>query len=239
MEHTSTQQAQKTKEQTDEGIMYVDFLFFKVDTAFRRLPAKERQEATQAFQKFLETYDTTVKVRVYSTLGYRPEVDFLLWAITEDLEKVQTFVKHVYETTFGKYLTLVYSFVALKRPSPYALPHKQAFEKDDPPKKYLFVYPFVKSRDWYLLPFEKRKAIMDDHLKIGHQYPSVRLNTTYAFGLGDQDFVLAFEADNPFDFESLVQRLRETEGSRYTVRDTPMIVATSQSIKTLLEGLGL
>lgn len=239
-----TEIAKNTQDKHAEGsaerkTLYVDFLFFKVDPAFRRLEEKERAAAVKAFQKILEENAPSFKIRSYLTLGLRAEVDFLLWVITEDLEKVQDFLGHLYQTLLGKYLSLVYTFVALKKPSQYALPHQQAFEKEEPPKKFLFVYPFVKSREWYLLPFEKRKAIMDEHMRVAHEYPSVRLNTTYAFGLGDQDFVLAFEADEPSDFEDLVQKLRETEGSRFTVRDTPMIVATAQSYETLLKGMSL
>ncbi len=224
---------------TGEKTLYVDFLFFKVDSKFRRLEGPQKEKAVQAFREVMAKPVSDLRIRPYLTLGFRAEVDFLLWAISEELENVQTFVKSLYQTEFGKYLSLIYSFVALKKPSPYALPHQQAFEKEDPAKKFLFVYPFVKSREWYLLPFEKRKAMMDEHFRIGHQFPSVRLNTTYAFGLGDQDFVLAFEADRPVDFENLVQRLRETEGSRYTVRDTPMIVGTAQTLDGLIEELGL
>ena len=35
--------------------------------------------------------------------------------------------------------------------------------------------------------------MMDEHITIGHKYPSVKLNTTYSFGLDDQEFVVAFE----------------------------------------------
>ena len=240
----ATEIAKNTREEHSEGstgkkTLYVDFLFFKVDPAFRRLEEKERAAAEKAFQKTLEESERSLKVRPYLTLGFRAEIDFLLWVIAEDLETVQQFVSGLYQTVLGKYLSLVYSFVALKKPSQYALPHKQAFEEDLPPRKFLFVYPFVKSREWYLLPFEKRKKIMDQHFRVAHEFPSIRLNTTYAFGLGDQDFVLAFEADHPAEFEDLVQRLRETESSRFTVRDTPMIVATAQSCGTLLNGLSL
>lgn len=239
----TTETAKETTRRKEGGVqqktLYVDFLFFKLDPLFRRLEDKEKNTAVQLFKKSLEEGGRALKIRPYLTLGLRAEVDILFWVVGEDLERIQKFIKTLYQTTVGKYLSLVYSFVALKKPSPYALPHKQAFEEDLPPKKFVFVYPFVKSREWYLLPFEKRKAIMEEHLRVGHEYPSVRLNTTYSFGLGDQDFVLAFEADNPSDFENLVQRLRETEGSRYTVRDTPMIIGTFQSVNTLLEGLGL
>jgi len=224
---------------TTTDILYVDFLCFKVDAAFRRLPAQEIQKAKKELEEFLKEAEKNFNIRPYLTIGLRQEVDFFLWLIAEDLAPVQSFIASLYRTVFGKYLSLVYSFVAMKKPSPYALPHQQAFEKDDPPKKYLFVYPFVKSREWYLLPFEKRKAIMEEHTRIAREYATVRLNTTYSFGLGDQEFVLAFEADVPADFENLVQRLRETEGSRYVIKDTPLIIGTVISKENLFERLGL
>ena len=98
----------------------------------------------------------------------------------------------------------------------------------------------MKSREWYLLPFDQRRRMMEQHAKVGAEFPSVRLNTTYSFGLGDQDFVLAFEANEPADFEELVQKLRESEASRYTVRDYPMIVAAFKpSVEEAVDGLGV
>ena len=236
---TEIEGKKEPQQDAQQKTLYVDFLFFKLDPAFRRITDKERDKAVSEFREFLQESGRWITLRPYLSLGFRAEVDFLLWAITEDLQKVQEFLKGLYRTEFGKYLSLGYSFVALKKPSQYALPHKQAFEEELPSKKFLFVYPFVKTREWYLLPFEKRKEIMEQHFRIAHEFPMVRLNTTYAFGLGDQDFVLAFEADDPTDFENLVQKLRETESSRFTVRDTPMVVLTTHTFDTLLEGLGL
>ena len=219
--------------------MYVDLLFFKVDPLFRRLPDPERQKGVQAFREVLKGLPAGFSIRPYLALGFRPETDFLLWAITRDLEQVQQVVGQILRTGFGKYLALVYSFMAVKQPPIYAATHQQQFEKDEPPRRYLFVYPFVKSREWYLLQMPRRQEIMNEHMKVAREFPMVRLNTTYSFGLGDQDFVLAFEADEPEDFEKLVQRLRETESSRFTVRDTPMIVCTAKTVEAMIEGLAL
>jgi chlorite dismutase len=104
--------------------------------------------------------------------------------------------------------------------------------------KYIFVYPFVKTRDWYLLSKEARQAVMDEHIKVGNMYPSVKLNTTYSFGLDDQDFVVAFETDVPQDFLDLVMALRETEGSKYTVRDTPIYTCRLMELPQALDLLG-
>jgi chlorite dismutase len=103
--------------------------------------------------------------------------------------------------------------------------------------KYLFVYPFVKTRAWYALPADERWRIMQEHIKLGREYPSVDLNTSYSFGLDDQEFVVAFETDEPADFLDLVQRLRTTEASRFTVRDTPSFTCIACSLERALNAL--
>ena len=103
--------------------------------------------------------------------------------------------------------------------------------------KFVFVYPFVKSRDWYLAPQEDRQEVMDEHIWVGNKYPTVKLNTTYSFGIDDQDFVVAFEGDYPEDFVDLVMELRETQGSKYTVRDTPIVTGIKGTIEEVLETL--
>lgn len=232
---TNKESAVSAKEKT----LYVDFLFFKVDPLFRRLSDSEKEKGLASFRQALSRVPSEFKIRPYLSLGFRPGTDFLLWVVTENLEEVQRFVGTLLRTGFGKYLEIVYAYAAVKQPPIYAPSHQQAFEKDEPPRRFLFVYPFVKSREWYLLPMARRQEIMNEHMKVAREFATVRLNTTYSFGLGDQDFVLAFEADEPEDFEKLVQRLRETESSRYTVRDTPMIVCTAQTFDTLIDGLAL
>jgi len=110
------------------------------------------------------------------------------------------------------------------------------FTPDD--RKFLFVYPFVKTRAWYALPLEDRKRMMNEHIRVGITYPSVSLNTTYSFGLDDQEFVVAFETDNPADFLDLVQELRETKASSYTLRDTPMFTCRQRALGECLDALG-
>jgi chlorite dismutase len=104
--------------------------------------------------------------------------------------------------------------------------------------QYLFVYPFVKTREWYTRPAEQRQEMMDEHIRIGTKYRSVKLHTTYSFGLDDQEFVVAFETDQPSDFLDLVQELRETKASSYTLRDTPMFTCRQRTLGECLEALG-
>ena len=104
--------------------------------------------------------------------------------------------------------------------------------------KYVVVYPFVKSREWYLLPFEERKKMMEEHIKVGRKFPQIRLNTTYSFGLDDQDFMLAFETMDLISFQELIMQLRETQVSRYIIRDTPMIVCVYKEVEDIIKSLG-
>lgn len=219
---------------------FVDFLCFSLEPAFRRLAGPEQTSRIGEFLRVLEAKRADLEFRLYLAIGLRSDTDFFLWAIAKDLAPFQRLTADLAATGLGSYLKPSYVFVAMTRPSVYNPMHLPAFETGEMQRKYLFLYPFVKSREWYLLPFEERRRMMRTHMSMGEQYPMVRLNTTYSFGLGDQDFVLAFETDEPAAFEDLVQRLRESEASRYTVRDTPFILGQLlPDGKALIRGLGL
>ena len=104
-------------------------------------------------------------------------------------------------------------------------------------RKYLFVYPFWKKREWYRLPADERQRIMSDHIEIGRRYPEITINTAYSFGLDDQEFVVSFEADEPDRFLDLVQELRSSESSAYTLRDTPIFTCVAMSVARALDAL--
>lgn len=236
---TDSQPVSPTPHAPATAPLYVDFLCYRLNPAYRRLDAAVRARGVQEFLAAARLHERPLQIRWHLAAGLRAEVDLIVWAFAEEITRFQAFTADVARTGLGQYLELSYAFLALRKPSQYTSHHATAFEAGLPPKQYLFVYPFVKSREWYLLPFEERRRMMEQHAAVGAQYPSVRLNTTYAFGLGDQDFILAFEADDPAEFEALVQKLRESEASRYTVRDTPMLVATHQSLEQVLQGLGV
>ncbi len=128
-----------------------------------------------------------------------------------------------------------YSYLAMTKESEYS--EEERLEVRSSKRRYLFVYPFWKKRDWYLLPREERMRIMRGHIEVGQRYPSVSINTTYSFGLDDQEFVVAFETDDPGDFLDLVQELRGTESSSYTLRDTPIFTCISSSVRRALDAL--
>jgi chlorite dismutase len=219
---------------------YVNFAFYKVDPAWLRLDKSTRDAGCAELSEVIDTFRKQILVYPYTTFGVRPETDFLLWRVSYDLDDIERMATAMRRTHLGTYLNTPYSFLAMTKTSIYIDDHFHEDQESARNKiviggaKYLFVYPFVKTREWYLLSKEERQRVMGGHIRFGHGYPSVKLNTTYSFGLDDQDFVVAFESNHPDHFLDLVQGLRETESSRFTVRDTPIFTCTQQDIQTIL-----
>jgi chlorite dismutase len=222
---------------------FVKFTFYQVDPAWRRLPPAERQRAREELCVAVEAFGDRMLVRSYSLAGIRGDADFLLWLVSDRLEDFQEVATAVFSSAMGAYLTVPYSYLSMTRRSIYVTP-KDSGEVDGRLRihpgqaKYLFVYPFVKTRPWYELSKEARQAMMNDHIGIGRKYPSVKLNTTYSYGIDDQEFVVSFETDSPSDFLDLVMELRETKASMYTLRDTPTFTCVSMPLAEALLALG-
>jgi len=225
-------------ETPEKQATFLNFSFFKVDPKWRWLNEVGKEEAAKEFASLVEVANTKIKVRTYSTLGLRADADFMLWMISDSIEKTQVMTSKIYSTVLGKYLTPSHTFISAARPSVYSSKVTPGFMTDEQPMKYCIVYPFVKSRDWYLLPFEERKKMMDEHIAVGRKFPQVRLNTTSSFGLDDQDFMLAFETEDLMAFQELIIQLRETKVSKYVVRDTPMIVCVYKGVEDIIKSLG-
>ncbi len=222
---------------------FVKFSFYKVDPAWRRLRPTEREPAKQQLCQLVDAFAGRMLIHSYSLVGMRGDVDFLLWQIGDRLEDLQELATSIFSTAIGPYLTIPYSYLAMTRRSVYLSPEQSEGERSrvvlrPSDAKYLFVYPFVKTRAWYKLSKTARQGMMDEHIAVGRKYPSVKLNTTYSFGLDDQEFVLAFETDEPADFLDLVMELRETEASMYTLRDTPILSGIAMSLRQALDSLG-
>ena len=179
-------------------------------------------------------------LRTYSLVGLRADVDFMLWRISIDPLCFQAMQATIKRSPLGAYLTQAYSFLSLQRRSQYVNRMKGAGEGVEllPGQgKYLFVYPFVKTRPWYRLSPHARQGMMDEHIDASAPFKGVRLNTSYSYGIDDQEFVVAFDSDYPQEFVDLVGRLRYTEASLYTQRDTPMFTCAKAPIDAILAQL--
>jgi chlorite dismutase len=224
---------------------FVSFAFYKLSEDFRKLPQAERDKLKASFVTAAEEFRKDGILLAYSTVGFKAGVDLMLWRITYDLDSIQRMDGRLFRSALGPYLSQPANYLSMTKRSSYIDKHAHPGETVEsrtrilPGKfKYIFIYPFVKSREWYLLSAEDRQKVMDEHIRVGTMYPSVKLNTTYSFGLDDQDFVVAFETDIPQDFLDLVMALRETVGSKYTVRDTPIYTCRLMELPAALDLLG-
>ena len=221
---------------------YIRYLFYKVRPTWLELTVDQRDEQRGELLNALEPFAERLPVlRAFSTLGTRGDAEFLLWMVTERLEDFQELQAAIRKTHMGAHLETPYSYLAMTKRSQYVDRHEHADQEGrrtrikPTGRKYLFVYPMVKKRPWYRLSFEERQRAMDEHIRVGHEFPRVKINTSYSFGLDDQEFVVAFESDYPGDFLDLVERLRGGEASAYTERETPIFTCVAGSFPEVLE----
>ncbi|ALI34775.1 Chlorite dismutase precursor [Candidatus Nitrosocosmicus oleophilus] len=241
---TTTKDSELPGTKTDESDnknnpeKFFTFTFYKVDPKWRWLNEMGKDEASREFLELLNAARKKIKIRTYSTIGLRHDSEFMIWTMSPSLENIQVLASKIYTTILGKYIEPTSTYLSLTRKSFYSNQVKLGFETEEEPLRYAVVYPFIKSREWYLLPFEKRKEMMEEHIRVGRKYPEIRLNTTYSFGIDDQDFMLAFETDNLSRFQSLIIDLRETQVSKYIIKDTPMIPCVLKNIEEIIKSLG-
>jgi len=223
---------------------YIKYTFYKLDPQWRRLPKKERDAGLAEFQGIVESFSDEMRINTYNLQGMRGDADFMFWQITQRIESLQEMAVKLSNSPLGVHLSTPYSYLAMTKRSPYVEQHRHEGQEGASPRprpkgtKYLFVYPFVKTRPWYRLSKEERQRMMNEHFAVGHKYPAVKINTAYSFGLDDQEFMLSFETDNPGDFLDLVTDLRESEASAYTLRDTPIFTCINQELRDILNSLG-
>ena len=232
---------------------FVRFAFYRVDPAWRRLPDETRATHKRELIETVRRHGERFMIYAYSLVATRGDCDFLLWQATRDLDHFTELAADLAHTGLGAYLSLAHSYFALTRRSIYVNKYEEEYLAkyggsqnlelariaiNPQGSKYLFVYPFVKTREWYMLSHEQRQDMMDEHIRVGHEWPDVKLNTTYSYGLDDQEFVVAFETDHVGRFLDLLMALRLTEASRYTLRDTPSFTCRALSIGECLDAVG-
>jgi chlorite dismutase len=248
MTTTAPTAAHRAEAQVPVTRQYIRYLFYKVRPTWRhQVPADQhaqlRAELVQVLQHFKEKMAV---LRAYSTLGTRADADLMLWMVSERLEDFQELQSAVLNTGLGRHLDTPYSYLAMTRRSQYVDKHVHEDGEGEGrrtrvrplDRKYLFVYPMVKKRPWYRLSLQERQAAMDEHIRVGHEFPRVKINTSYSFGLDDQEFVVAFETDYPGDFLDLVERLRGGDASAYTERETPIFTCVAGGFSEVLELVG-
>lgn len=195
-------------------------------------------DAAQEVENLFKELPDGVSVRgVYSTVGFRPDADLLLWLVAPTPDAAQDALVRFRRTSLGRELELTWSFLGVVKPAEFTADHAPAFVKGEPPKRYLSVYPFVRSPEWYLLPPEERASLLREHGVMGREFPDVLANTTSAFGITDWEWILAFEADRLDRIVECIRRLREAEARRFTKEEVPFITGIRKDVREAVRDL--
>ncbi|MEW2507369.1 hydrogen peroxide-dependent heme synthase [Amycolatopsis sp. CA-161197] len=220
----------------NDTIRYTAWSVFRVEPG--RL-GEDRGTAGQETAEFLDGLaDKGVVVRgVYDLSVLRADADYLVWWHAEEIEQVQAAYNGFRRTPLGRASTPVWSQVALHRPAEFNKSHIPAFLAGEEARKYICVYPFVRSYEWYLLPDEDRRKMLADHGKEARDYPDVRANTVASFALGDYEWILAFEADELHRIVDLMRHLRGTEARRHVREEIPFYTGTRVAPAELVAAL--
>lgn len=220
------------------GPVYVQALALGIDPLWRRRPTALRgRDVVDFLAADARSREDAVTSVLYTSVGLEPGVDLVLWRFAETVDALEAAAARLLRSGLGAWTHVRHSFLGRTAASQYARKATSqetgllAGERD----RYLVVYPFTKSTDWYLLPQAERQSVMNEHMKVGRTYPAVRQALAYSFGLDDQDFVVAYETDDLPAFGELVRELRGTESRRATVRDTPILLGIRRDPAELSE----
>jgi len=238
---------QVTQREPDRATrQFLNYAFFKLDPAFRRLPREEQAELKAEFAAAAAAWETEAPreagriQRSYSLVGVRGDADFMLWRIAFDVRDFTEAQGRLNRTRLAGYLTQPYNFISMQKRSQYVNRVEgsgHGLELLPGEGQFLFIYPFVKTRAWYDLTPLARQGMMDEHIHASGPFKGVRINTSYSYGIDDQEFIVSFDSDYPQEFVDLVHRLRYTEASNYTLSDTPMFTCVKRTVDEILADL--
>ena len=212
---------------------FVQAVGLALDPAWRRRSPEERaSDGRSLAEAEAETAVVGVRTLSYSSIGLEPGVDLLLLRLGPTLDSLEDAGARLARSGLGRWLSVRHSLLGRIAPSQYVVKptEQERSVLDGDPARYLVVYPFTKSADWYLLSREARQGVMNEHMRVGRGYPTVRQLLAYSFGIDDGDFLVAYDTDDLAAFGDLVRELRATESRRSTVNDKPLLLGIRRTI---------
>jgi len=223
---------------TPTNTLFTGFLLYKRAESWFHDQAADWAAADTEVANLVSGAEEGVTLRgAYTVLGLHPDVDLMLWVVAPNLDQVQRFAIAFDKTAIGRNLRLVEAYHGMASGSVYDSSHSPAFLRGEDPKRYLSVYPFNKTPEWFQLPYPERRQLMVEHGEMGREYPSVLTNTVSSFGIADQDWIVALEDDDPATLIRMVQKLREAKVREWTSVDTPIYLGERKDLAAVLQDL--
>lgn len=218
---------------------FVNFMFFRVNPEWRMLDPDSKVEFKSEFQKVYDEFENDFLLFSYSLVGFDSKADIMLWRIGNSLDRIQDMTARLYRTNFGSFLETADTYLAVTKRMMFVSDgtedrqHVKAGEK-----KYHFVYPVTKQKEWYEKSGEERDALIEEKFMVGRKFQNIKIHMTHAFGLGEQEYLLSFETDEPKEFLALAEELRETPAGKLSVRGLPVYTCRKRPLAECLDALG-
>lgn len=213
-----------------------NYVFFTIDSSFSDLSDAVQKTYKKAFLSELKK-ETAVMSNTYATLGLKAHTTVLIWFQAETIDVIQLFLNHLLHTQLGKYLHITYTLFGMTRPTQYSSHSAGHINTERKGGKYLVIYPFTKTKEWYMHDFDTRRNLMWGHVKVGKQYPQIEQLLLYSYGIDDNEFIVSYEMDDLSAFQSLVMELRSDKVRGYTLKDTPIFTCIYKTPEEVIDFL--
>jgi chlorite dismutase len=222
---------------------FVNFMFCRVNSDWRKLDSKSKQIFKGEFQSVFYKYEESLLLFAYSLVGFDSKADLMFWRIGNSLDSIQDMTAKLYRTNLGSFLETTDNYLSVTKKRMFVAPDVDPSIEDRyhilaGEKKYHFVYPCAKHRDWYAKTGEERNELIEEDFMVGKQFENIKIHLTHAFGFSEQEFIISFETDEPKDFLALAEELRQTPASKFTLRGMPVYTCRQRSLMECLDALG-
>ena len=218
---------------------FVNFMFFRVNPEWRKLNPETKSIFKSEFQAVFDKFRDDLLLYTYSLIGFDSKADLMFWRIGTSLDLIQEMTAKLYRTSLGSFFETADNYLSVtKRMMFVPAGTDDRFHVVAGEKKYHFLYPCAKHRDWYEKSGEERDALIEENFMVGKRFQNIRIHMTHAFGFSEQEYVISFETDEPKDFLALAEELRETPASKFTLRGMPVYTCRQRPLMECLDALG-
>ena len=218
---------------------FVNFMFFRVSPEWRKLDPKVKARYKSEFEAVFEKFRSDFLLYTYSLVGFDSKADLMFWRIGNSLDLIQDMTAKLYRTHLGSFFETADNYLAAtKRMMFVSEGTEDRLHVKPGDKKYHFVYPCAKSRDWYEKTGDERDALIEENFMVGRRFQNIKIHMTHAFGFSEREYIISFETDEPKDFLALAEELRETPANKFTLRGLPVYTCRQRSLMDCLDALG-
>ena len=218
---------------------FVNFMFLRVDPEWRKLDHETKHKYKVEFEDVFNEFSSDLLLYSYSLVGFDSKADLMFWRVSRSLDVIQDMTARLYRTGLGGYIETTDNYLSVT---------KRMIFVDGPPEdrlrvragstKYHFIYPSVKNSEWYKMSAEERDAMIEENFMVGKKFPNIKIHLTHAFGFADNEYLISFETDDPQDFLSLAEELRNAPSGKFTPRGMPVYTCRQRSLMNCLDALG-